>query len=369
MKKQRFLPRERFQSLIDELSNEGYRVVGPQVRDHAIVFAPLEHVEQLPVGISDQQAPGAYRLEQGASPRCFDWAVGPQALKPMTFPGREVLWHSEPQADGSLRFEEQPVASRPTAVIGARACDLAGLMVHDHHFIHGDYRDPYYLARRQDLLLIAVHCTHPASTCFCAATDDGPRAHYGFDLALSELDDGFIVEAHTERGTAIMDTLDTLEVTAEQLSDADAAIAAAAQKQQRHLPETSLPRMLLKAMEHPRWNEVAQRCLACGNCTAVCPTCFCQTNAEDVSPDGLRTTHYRQWETCFSPHHSYIHGIVIRAERPHRYRQWLTHKFGTWVEQYGRSGCVGCGRCITWCPVGIDVTEELAALNQEPSNG
>jgi ferredoxin len=370
----RFLPRERFQTLLDELSREGYEIMGPQVREHAVVFAPLSRVEQLPVGIRDTQSPGNYRLEQTGSQRCFDWAVGPLAIKPITFPGREALWHSEPQADGSLHFEAHPITSQPTAIIGVRACDLAGLLVHDHHFMHGGshehkYRDPYYIARRKDLLLIAVHCTHPASTCFCAATGDGPRARYGFDIALSEQDEGFIVEAHTERGAAIMNKLDTLEATPEQFADADAAIKEAAQKQQRGLPHTDIPAMLMKAMEHPRWNEVAQRCLACGNCTAVCPTCFCQTNVEEIAPDGARTTHYRQWETCFSPHHSYIHGITIRAERPHRYRQWLTHKFGTWVEQYGRSGCVGCGRCITWCPVGIDVTEELAALNEEPKIG
>jgi sulfhydrogenase subunit beta (sulfur reductase) len=365
MKIQRFLPRDRFQTLLGTLRAEGYEVVGPQVRDHALVFAPLSNVAQLPTGIRDHQAPGHYRLEASDSPRCFDWAVGPQALKPLTFPGREILWHSEPKADGSLRFEENIPKTRPTAVLGVRACDLAGLLIHDHHFVHGDFCDPYYLARRKDMLLIAVHCTRPASTCFCAATGDGPRARYGFDLALSELDEGFILEAHTDLGTAIMDKLDTLEVTPQQLAAADTAITAAAQ-QQRGLPDTNLPAMLQNAMEHPQWQQVAQRCLACGNCTAVCPTCFCQTNLEEVSADGTRTTHYRHWESCFSPQHSYIHGITIRAERPHRYRQWLSHKFGTWVEQYGRSGCVGCGRCISWCPVGIDVTAELAALCKEP---
>lgn len=361
MKKTRFLAREAFQSLLDELTHAGFGIIGPQVRDHAIVYAPLTHTEQLPVGITDVQAPGHYRLKDKQTDYFFSWANGPQALKTITFPGREPLWHSQCDENGHLQFEEQAVESTPIAVLGVRACDLAALLIHDQHFIHGDFRDPYYLARRKELFLIAVHCHQAADTCFCASTGDGPRASYGFDIGLSELDAGFILEAHTEQGQAIIDGLNTTEASKAQIRKADAAIDKAAQ-QQRVIPKQSLPEKLLQNLDHPHWETIAERCLACGNCTAVCPTCFCQNTVEEVSVSGNRTTHYREWETCFSQQHSYIHGITIRTERRDLYRQWLTHKFGTWVEQYGRSGCVGCGRCITWCPVGIDVTEELHTL-------
>ncbi len=362
MNRQRFLPGERFQSLIDQLKSAGYDVVGPQVRDHAIVFDALAKVDQLPIGITDEQAPGRYRLEKSESRRCFDWATGAQAIKPMTFVARETLWQSERLPDGSLTFHETLAKTRPTAIIGVRACDLAALSIHDHHFMRGAHPDPLYSQRRQSLFLIAVHCMRSAATCFCTATGDGPRARSGYDLALSELDEGFILEAHTGRGLDIIVQLGIDEATVEQIERADAGIGQAAKQQQRILPVGPLQEKLVSAVEHPRWQTLNDRCLSCGNCTAVCPTCFCQTHVDEISLDGQQTSHIRQWESCFNPDHSHIHGIMIRSERAHRYRQWLTHKFGTWEEQFGRSGCVGCGRCITWCPVGIDVTEELAVL-------
>ncbi|MHB8921267.1 MAG: 4Fe-4S dicluster domain-containing protein [Halothiobacillus sp.] len=363
---QRFLPRDRFQTLIDQLMSAGYDVIGPQVRDHAIIFDHLTGVDQLPIGITDEQAPGRYRLEKSDSARCFDWATGPQALKPMTFVSRETLWRSDRRPDGSLAFREEPMATRPTAIIGIRACDLAALSIHDRHFMHGANPDPQYSQRRQSLFLVAVNCMRSAATCFCTATGDGPRARSGYDLSLSELDEGFILEVHTERGRDIVVLLDVVEATSAQIERANTGIEQAAKQQQRTLPAGPLQDKLVAAVEHPHWQTLNDRCLSCGNCTAVCPTCFCQTHGDEISLDGRQTSHVRQWESCFNPDHSYIHGIVIRAERPQRYRQWLTHKFGTWEEQFGRSGCVGCGRCIAWCPVGIDVTEELAALCIEP---
>jgi ferredoxin len=362
---QRFLPRDQFQTLIDQLVASGYQVIGPQVRDHAIVFDQLARAAQLPIGITDEQSPGKYRLEQSESDRCFDWATGPQALKPMTFVPREILWHSERQPDGHLAFCEEPVDAPQTAIIGIRACDLAALAIQDKHFIHGPHPDAHYSRRRQSLFLVAVNCMRSAGTCFCTATGDGPRVRAGHDLSLSELDEGFLLETHTERGREIVVSLTLEAASPEQITRADAGIEQAANQQQRTLPAGPLQEKLVAAVDHPHWQTLNDRCLTCGNCTAVCPTCFCQTHVDEISLDGHQSTHVRQWETCFNPDHSYIHGIVIRAERPQRYRQWLTHKFGTWEEQFGRSGCTGCGRCIAWCPVGIDVTEELAALCSE----
>jgi ferredoxin len=366
MKVQHFLARDRFQSLLDRLMEAGYEVIGPRVRDHAILFDALSTVEQLPLGITDEQAPGHYRLEHSDNGHYFDWANGPQAIKPLTFAPRETLWKSEQQPDGRLIFREQPPEAQPTAVIGVRACDLAALSIHDRHFLNGANPDPHYRERRRNLFLVAVNCMRSAATCFCTATGDGPRVQHGFDLALSELDEGFVVEAHTQEGQAILDALETTLASHDQLEQVEAGIERAASQQTRRLPEGSLPEMLQASVAHPHWQSLNDRCLTCGNCTAVCPTCFCQTHVDELSLDGQTATHSRQWESCFNPDHSYIHGTVIRAERPQRYRQWLTHKFGTWVEQYGRSGCVGCGRCIAWCPVVIDVTEELAALSKAP---
>jgi len=357
-----FLPRTALARLLDVLTQAGYRCVGPQVRDGAIVYDTLRDVQDLPHGVHDRQAPGAYRIETSASPRCFAWATGPQALKPLLFAPQETLWRAERDVQGALRFVETAPASEALAVIGVRACDLAALRLHDQHFLAGTRPDPAYRARRASLLLVAVHCTHPADTCFCASTGDGPRATHSFDLALSELDDGFLVQAGSDAGQRIATSLPLESASATRQRAAESEIDNSMRVQTRRLPSRNLRASLFASLEHPRWQEVANRCLSCGNCTSVCPTCFCYRELDEPVLDGMTSAHSRQWDSCFTQGHSYIHGLTVHAGTRERYRQWLTHKLGGWHDQYGRSGCVGCGRCISWCPVGIDITEEAAAI-------
>lgn len=358
-----FLPRSSLDALMQALRACGYeRVLGPVARDGAITLQALRSASDLPVGVRDRQEPGQYRLERGQGERCFAWANGPQALKPLTFAPRETLWRCERDAEGRLVFQDAGERSVPTAVIGVRACDLAALKIQERHFLKAPYPDPRYAARRESLFLVAVHCSHPASTCFCASTGDGPRAESGFDLALSELDDGFVVTAGTERGAAVVERLELDRASPEQRAEADAEIEAAAQRQVRALPSRNLREGLYARLEHPHWDQVGRRCLSCGNCTAVCPTCFCHAEQDEPVLDGSHTDHLRQWDSCFTAMHSYMGHFLVREETRLRYRQWLTHKLASWHDQYGRSGCVGCGRCIAWCPVGIDITAEVATL-------
>ena len=357
-----FLERADLGRLLGALAEAGYDCIGPQVRDGAIVYDRLADVAQLPRGVHDRQQPGSYRLTSGDGPRQFAWANGPQALKPLTFVPAEILWRARRDAGGALRFDTEAVAPRPQAVLGVRACDLAALALHDQHFLGGPFPDPGYGTRRNGLLIVAVHCSHPAATCFCASTGDGPRATAGFDLALHELDDGFVVEAGSAHGEALCAALPLAPVSAAQRVASDAQLGAAAARQSRRLPSRNLRGALFANLGHPRWEDVAARCLACGNCTAVCPTCFCHAESDESQADGAASMHRRAWDSCFTRDHSYIHGLTIRPDRRTRFRQWLTHKLGSWHDQYGRSGCVGCGRCISWCPVGIDITEEAAAV-------
>jgi sulfhydrogenase subunit beta (sulfur reductase) len=356
-----FLPRAHLNDLIEVLADRGYRTIGPRVRDGAIVYDDIASAADLPGGWHDAQAPGRYQLTPSTSDLYFAWANGPQAIKPHLFAPREPLWRAKKVDD---RFEVEAILpkSQPLAFLGVRACDLAALGLQDKLFLGGPYVDPYYGARAQEMLLIAVHCSYSAATCFCASTGDGPRAGAGFDLALTELAEGFVVEVGSVEGQQLLALLPVAEASAQQTETARVQVERAAQSQVRSLPGRNLRDSLFAALDHPRWEEVAARCLSCGNCTMVCPTCFCHAEHDVPALNGAETVHERIWDSCFSAGHAYIHGFQVRPEIKHRYRQWLTHKLGSWHEQFGRSGCVGCGRCITWCPVGIDITEEANAI-------
>lgn len=358
-----FLAHQHLPQLFEVLKQAGFQCIAPQVRDGTIVYDILEDCAQLPRGVSDQQAPGKYRLsQQDDNPRYFAWANGAEALKPMTFAPREILWKAERDEQGQLRFVESGLEFKPLAVFGVRPCDLAALHIMDQHFAYNTYADKYYNARRRHMLLISVDCSHPAPTCFCASTGDGPNANSGFDIALTELEDGFLVRTKSLQGKELVEKLPTVEATTFQLSQADKQFEHAVASQTRTLPSHHLKEPLFANLEHPRWKEVGARCLSCGNCTSVCPTCFCHNEIEVAELDGKSSAHYRQWDSCFTLGHSYMHSETLRNETHLRYRQWLTHKLGSWHDQYQRSGCVGCGRCITWCPVGIDITEEATAI-------
>jgi ferredoxin len=357
-----FLAREQLDTLLEAGRAQGYRWQGPRLRDGAIVLAPLDSAADLPWGIGDRQAAGEYRTRPGDPRRAFAWANGPQMLKPLVFAPREVLWRVKRDGQGRLGFAAETPLVAPTAVLGVRACDLAALGLQDQHFLAAGRVDPHYAERRRALLLVAVNCTHPAATCFCASTGDGPAAHSGFDLLLDELDDGYIVRAGSTAGQALYDRLPLQPVNEDHWRQAAAATEQAVAAQTRRLPAGNLYGPLFDQLDHPRWNEVAERCLSCGNCTSVCPTCFC--HRQDTAPglDGASSDQQRSWDSCFSEGHSFVHGRSLRQDTRARYRQWLTHKLGGWHVQYGRSGCVGCGRCIAWCPVGIDITEEAQAI-------
>lgn len=355
------LPTADLQRLLDALSAKGYRVIGPMVREGSVVWETIRRVPDLPIGRRDQQEPGRYRVEQTGSSEIFGVVHGPQSLKPFVFAPREPLLQIERSKDG---FTTSPTLPEPdkVAIIGARACDLAGLAIQDRIFLNDTYRDPYYAARREGLFVIAVNCTRSLQTCFCASMDTGPRAKTGFDLALTEVDDRFLIEAGSEAGRDLLSGLSLPPASEDLAGEATRRIEACARNQVRQLDCSRLPHALYEAHEHPRWDEVAGRCLACTNCTMVCPTCFCHTVEETPDLSHQHSAHARLWDSCFTQQHGYIHGKNIRPTIKDRYRMWLTHKLASWIDQFGTSGCVGCGRCITWCPVGIDLTEELPAL-------
>jgi ferredoxin len=344
--------------LVDGLRAKGYTVVGPTVRDGAIVLAELDSADALPYGWGVDSGPGRYRLRQRDDRAAFGHAAGPQSWKRFLHPPRSPLWTAERTEDGFsvTGTPEDPVRY---AFLGVRGCDLRAIAIQDR--VLGG-ADGGYARRRADLFVVAVSCTEPADTCFCASTGCGPGVDSGYDLALTELPDGYVVETGSAAGEAVLAGLPVTPVPEETLGRARDAVEAAAGRMGRSLPEADLHELLAGSYDAARWDDVAARCLSCGNCTMVCPTCFC-TNVEDTTDlSGEVATRSRRWDSCFTAEYAYVHGGSVRPSLRARYRQWLTHKLATWHDQFGTSGCVGCGRCIAWCPVGIDITEEVAAI-------
>lgn len=356
-----FLPGTQLQQLIEHMQSLGYRCVGPSIYNDCIVYDDINNLQDLPSGIQDSQNPGQYRLQQHTHTRHFAWANGPQAIKPLTFASRETLWQCQQTSTGELQFKDSLPGPEKIALFAVRACDLAAYELQKDHFLNNKYPDPWFKQRTESLFIIAVHCSHPSANCFCASTGDGPQASSGYDLAMHELDEGYVIDAATEAGEDVIESLSLDQASAHQIKQSTEQIQHATNQQFRHLPRKDFKAALLQQLDHPHWKSIGERCLSCGNCTAVCPSCFChqQHDEVDLTTATATASHYRDWSSCFTHNHGYLAGYQLRPDSWQRYRQWLTHKFANWQDQYGRIGCTGCGRCISWCPVGIDVIEEL----------
>ncbi len=372
--------------LVDSLRADGRTVVGPTVRDGALTYAEIAGLDDLPRGVGDVQDAGHYRLRERSDEALFGYASAAQSAKPWLFAARQLLWRGRRTAE-SFTVEPGEHPPRKLALLGVRGCDLRSIGIHDQ-VLGGAGRDGtgrsggghgvdvHYRAARDDLLILAVSCGEPSGTCFCASMGTGPHPGAGADLVLTEIlptdsdvaqDHRFVVEVVTEPGAAALDGVPTRAAGAADLSAAEAVVRQAAARMGRTMETDGLRELLYEAVDSPHWELIAQRCLACTNCTLVCPTCFC-TTVQDVSDlDGAQAERWRVWDSCFTAGFSYMHGGSVRESTAARYRQWMTHKLAAWQDQFGSSGCVGCGRCITWCPAAIDITAEAAALRSATS--
>ncbi|MDW8105820.1 MAG: 4Fe-4S dicluster domain-containing protein [Armatimonadota bacterium] len=362
------LPARRLQQLFDSLKRRGYQPIAPTVRDGAIVYEPVDSVEELPIGYSDEQRAGVYRLRRSNHRAFFEYVVSPHSWKRYLYPPRQRLWRAVRDGNGGFDIEQEQEAPPRYAFVGVRACELAAIRILDRVFLSEHYCDEYYARRREETLLVAVNCTHPAGNCFCTSVGTGPRVQEGHDLVLTEVLQGsehfFLVEVGSARGAAVLEDVDVQPAAEEQQQRAQQAVERASQRVTKRLDTEGLKELLYRHLDSPHWEEVAKRCLTCSNCTMVCPTCFCHTIEDVTNLQGTVAERWRQWDSCFHVDFSYIHGSPVRVSESSRYRQWITHKLASWQDQFGVLGCVGCGRCITWCPVGIDITEEVRALRQ-----
>lgn len=352
-------------ALIRQLRDRNYQVYGPRADDFALHWRPIESIEDLPRGWTQELAPGRARLVPGEPTALFHHWTCAEGLKAILhLPVVRIL--TAERDNGAFRILDNPAPAEKCAFLGVRPCDLAALAVLDRVLLGDRYADDIYRARRQNAFLVALHCQESAPTCFCASMGSGPRARSGFDIALAEFVESgapeFFAEAGTDAGLELLELCGATPAPPEWTRAVEEGCTRAAAAQTRRVDAHAAPQLIDAMFDSPHWDAVARRCLACGNCTSVCPTCFCVNYEDRTSIDGRRAERWRLWDSCFTQSFTYIHGGSVRSSVKSRYRQWLSHKLARWQAQFGTPGCVGCGRCIAWCPAGIDITEEFRQL-------
>ena len=372
--------------LVTGLRERGFEVIGPKVVDDVVTYRSLSAAMELPWGIADEQGPGSYRLKPGDAGRAFGFTPAAESWKRWLTPPDQRLWRFDLSGGDDAR-RQPPVAVvaaepviKPLALLGLRACELAAMAVQEHVYQRAHQPVPWREGGVPPLL-IAVQCAQAAATCFCTSMGTGPTPTVSpeapaFDLCVTELKaevadpspPTLLVQIGSERGAMLLAAMAREPATAAEESRVEGQTAATQREQRRHLNLSDPAAFFRDHADSPHWDDVAQRCLACGNCTMVCPTCFCGRVSDRLDVAGATAERWVTWDSCFDLDFSYVHGGSIRSSVASRYRQWLSHKLGSWHTQFGESGCVGCGRCITFCPVGIDLTAELSRL-QEESHG
>jgi len=353
--------------LIELLKAEGFDVVGPKVENQVISYGLLDSVTDLPVGLTDVATPGSYKLLASESPTWFGYNLGSTTWRRFFDPPKRKLWTAQRTQQG-FTVEPNTESTRPLAVFGARSCELAALARQDEIYLEGETVDTYYQSQRSRCVIIAVNCSKASANCFCTSTDSGPTASTGFDLCLTELmapKHVFLVSSGSDKGEALLAKLDKQPVSQGQLTQAKKQEAGTIAQMGHAISKETWQQLTLVDLDSSWWQDVADTCLSCGNCTLSCPTCFCSTVEDTTDLSGNIAERWQQWDSCFTGNFSYIHGGEVRHSTKSRYRQWFTHKLINWQEQFEQTGCVGCGRCITWCPVGIDLREGIQQLTKE----
>lgn len=367
LEKEFYIESSEINNLISTLKDFGYKTIAPKVYENTIIYDEINSIKELPLGYTDSQDKGNYSLIKTDSNTFFNYNVGAYSWKKFLFPPIDIIFKAKKEGN-SFKIIEEDKKYESLAFIGVRACELKALNIQDKIFIEGEYINLNYKNRREKIFIVAVNCSKAGNTCFCLSTESGPEVESDYDLSLTEVinktEHFFIIKAGTKKGLDILENLKIHKASSEQIKKSIAVIDKTKGEMNKLFDLKNIKENLDKNLENEHWNEISKKCLSCANCTMVCPTCFCFSVEDITDLKGENAERVKKWSSCFTLEHSYIHGGSIRKSTSSKYRQWLTHKFSTWFDQFDTSGCVGCGRCITWCPVGIDITEEIKLLTQ-----
>ncbi len=350
------------EKLIFNLHTLGYTVVGPKVVDGAVCLDEISGIGDLAAGAVDVQAPGKYRL-QGSSKSIFSAVNGPHSVKKFLHPACLPMLKLK-EGEGGPRPEPTFHADRKYAFLGIRPCDLKAVDALDRALIMPRYRDPVYAPLRKASLMIVVNCGRAGENCFCESMGTGPKADGGYDLGITELPDRLLFDIPDGRMN-LLEGVEMKPASQQDLREELNLMQRVKGEMHKAIARRDPSDFMYGGSESRVWDEVAQVCLGCGNCAMVCPTCFCNTIQDVTDMKDGSVTRQRVWDVCLSKKFTYSAGGNPRADRKARYRQFVMHKFAYWPDQFSLYGCVGCGRCITWCPVGIDISETVNSVLRE----
>jgi len=351
---------EELTQIVAVLMAEGYTVIGPKDKKLALNLEKLSSPDELALGFVSEEKEGYYRLKP-AKTLAIDAAKPMNSPKYYTEKANQLLYTAS-QVNNQWEFKTAVVEPEPIAFFGLNACDVASLYILDLTFKQ-EFKDPVYEKNRQAVqFVVGVNCTHPGNNCFCSTYNTGPRLTYPYDLGLTCLGETYLVEAGSQKGKEVLAKLKSEPASQAHLQQKETLLEKAKKQMSKAFNLKKACQVLADNYEHPYWDEPSERCLSCANCINVCPTCYCYQIYRRANLSADEVAVFRSLDACHHLEFAAVHGGNFRPRRVDRLRHWVNHKIFWTIEQYGVPGCVGCGRCITWCPTAIDITEPVFRL-------
>ncbi|MFC1994521.1 4Fe-4S dicluster domain-containing protein [Chloroflexota bacterium] len=338
--KAKIIRKEDVADLLDKFIEE-YELFAPVKRDNLVVFD---------------------RIHSG-NEAFLDYTNTTKSAKEILFPQAETLF-SYVATDGGASIETPPSEESPRLLFGVRPCDARSFVLLDEVFDGEKYKDVYYLNRRANMAVVAIGCVRPRSTCFCTSVGGAPCSAEGSDLLLIDVGDDYVVQVVSDKGARLLEGVGLEDAGEDEIALMWQAIRDAQAYMAPKLAMDGLKQKLDSMFEDPIWGPLTEKCLGCGVCTYLCPTCHCFDIVDEATDSAGQRI--RLWDSCqFRQFTLQASGFNPRPTTKGRLRQRIMHKFSYFIDNYGHIGCVGCGRCVIECPVNLDTRDVLTDILME----